>query len=165
MITTPQVFIGKYAITRSFNEGGSKIQQYIDYYEPYYMNNLLGAALYVLFQEGIDAEEEKYVVLLNAFAYDSQSLREPVVSEGIAEMLKCLIYAHYLREDLGVATSNGKVILKPEGGENASDNFDSSFAIYNEGIRTYQAIQRFIYDHREDYPEFKGTEKQTSWYI
>lgn len=165
MITTPQVFEGKFAITRSFSEGGNKIQEYIDYYEPYYMNNLFGAALCVLFLEGIEAEEEKYVVLYDAFAYDSDTLREPVTSEGVEVMLKCLIYAHYMREDLGVATSNGKVILKPEGGENASDAFDSSFAFYNEGILTYQAIQQYMKDYREDYPEFKGTERQTSWYI
>ena len=165
MILSPSAFTGKFALTKSFNEGGSKIQEYIEYYEPYYLNRIFGATLYVLFLEGIDAEEEIYTVLYEPFAYDSAILREPVTSEGIEIMLKCLVYAHYIREDLGVATSNGKVILKPEGGENMNDNFDSTFPVYNEGIFNYQAIQQFIRDNRTDYPEFKGVEMQSTWYI
>lgn len=155
---TPDLFTGKYAISTPFN-GADKLQQYIDFYEPFYMNHLLGAALYVLYLA--DEEDEIYTVLTEVFTYDSEYCQAVVFSEGLVNMLLSFITAHYYAEDLGTATANGKIVMEAEGGKNTYANFP----MYNDGIRTYRAIQTYIKDNRADYPTFKGHDMQTAWHI
>jgi hypothetical protein len=161
-ILTPSAFVGKFAISKAFNDGSSKIQEYIDYYETYYLNHLFGAELCTLFLTGYE-DEEIYTVLYDPFALDS--CKGVVISEGVFIMLKCLIFAHYIRQDLGTSTANGHINIAPEGGQAPSDNSNIAFGVYNEGIETYRAIQVKIKENKEDYPEFKGVDKQTTFYI
>lgn len=161
---SPAVFTYKWAIANPF-DGGNKLQQYIDHYEERYLIDLLGAELYTLFVAGYEDEEEIYVKLYDPFAFDSEHLKKPFISEGIEVMLKNLIYAHYQQEDLGIATGAGKIDLDPEGGRRSTDNESNTFAYYNQGINTYKAIQQYIKENELDYPEFKGVEKQLTWYF
>lgn len=163
-ILTPAMFVGKFAISKAFNDGNSKIQEYIDYYETYYLNNLFGASLCALFLEGYE-DEDIYTVLYDAFAYDSDSCNEVIMSEGVLIMLKCFVFAHYIRQDLGTSTSNGHIMIEPEAGQKISDNYNISMQIYNQGIDSYQAIQKKIKDNKVDYPEYKGVKKQTTYYL
>ena len=156
-------FVDRFAIAIPFN-GGAKLQQYIDYYENKYITELLGYELSQLFLEGYE-DEEIYTKLYDPFGYDSDVLRKPVISQGVVHMLKCMIYAHYYRQDLGTATSLGKVKMQPEGGQMESDNYTNSFVFYNEGIKTYDAIQQYIKENKTDYEQFKGVRKTMSWFI
>jgi hypothetical protein len=160
----PGDFTNKWAIAKPF-DGGNKLQAYIDHYEQKYLIDLLGAELYVLFVAGYANEDEIYEKLYEPFAFDSECENKPFISEGIEVMLKNLIYAHYQQEDLGVATGAGKVDLDPEGGRRSTDNESNTFAYYNQGIKTYKAIQQYIKENEVDYPEFKGVEKQLTWYF
>ena len=161
-ILAPSDFTGKFAISKAFNDGNSKIQEYIDHYEKIYLNDLFGAELCKLFIAGY-VSTLIYTKLFDPFEEDI--CNDVVISEGVEIMLKCFIYAHYQREDLGVSTSTGNVIMNPEGGQKQSDNYNVSFTPYNQGIKTYRAIQAFINDNKKDYPSFNGKDKQTTWYI
>jgi hypothetical protein len=158
------VFTGRFKVPTPYN-GSTKLQEYIDHYELKYLNELLGAELFVLFEEGVTAEEEIYEKILNPFAFDSDIEEKPVVSFGMAHMLKCLIYAHYWNEDLSLPTANGKVKIQPEAGELQNDNYSNSIAFYNEGIQTYKAIQLYIEENKTDYPTFKGVQRGLTWFF
>lgn len=157
----PTDFTGKYAITQSFNADG-KLQMYIDTYQSKYMNDLLGAELYVLFQA--NDEDPIYIKLYDAFSFDSED-GKPYVSEGIEDMLKCFTYAHYQMEDLGIATSFGQVKPNVEAGTLNNNNYQNAIAYFNQGVKTYKAIQQYIKENRADYPEFKGVSRRLTWFI
>ena len=162
-ILTPSMFVGKFAISKAYGDGNSKLQEYIDHYETKYLNELFGAELCTLFLAGYSSVEI-YEVLFDAFAYDSPC-KGVVISEGIETMLKGFILAHYSREDLGTSTAQGKIMLSTEGGEKISDNYDFVFTVYNQAITTYNAIIQRIKDNSTDYPEFKGKAKELSYFI
>lgn len=163
-ILAPSSFTGRYAISKAFNDGSSKIQEYIDHYETLYLNRLFGAELCTLFLAGYETVEV-YTVLFDPFAYDSGNLREVVISTGVVEMLKGLIFAHYTRQDLGTATSGGHIMLEQEGGSKISDSYEVTFGPYNDGVETYTAIQQRVKDFIEDYPEFKGQSLEMAYYF
>lgn len=168
-LVTTSDFTGAWAISKSFNRDNTTLQTYIDYYENKYMNELFGADLYVLFTAGIAGSDPIYEALRDAFAFDDEGRydqgKRVVISEGVVFMLKCLIYVHYQRQDLGVETSLGKITPEVEGGELQRDNRTGDFANYNRGIKTYKAIQRYIEVNSEDYPDFNGIEKGYTWLI
>jgi len=153
-------FTGKWAIPTPFNGGDTILQSYIDHYEPKYLNQLFGAALYVLYLA--DPVDPIYSVLTDPFEFDSEVITEGVgrvqISEGLKTMLKNFVYAHYQKEDLGIPTSGGNVNIIPEGGENMNDNRTNIFAYFNQGVKTYKAIQQFIVENRDDYPDYNGVE-------
>ncbi len=157
------MFIGKFAIARAFNDGNEKLQEYITHYETIYLNELFGAELCALFLAGYE-DDEIYTVLFDPFVYDSPCAGV-TISEGIEIMLKGFILAHYSREDLGTSTAQGKIMLSTEGGEKINDNYDFVYTIYNQAIKTYDAIIQKIKDNRTDYPEFKGKTKETAYFI
>lgn len=159
-IVAPAEFIGKFAITKAFNDGNSKIQDYIDVYEQKYMNELFGAACFQDFLTNIAVE--KYAKLLDPLSEDiSTGL---VISEGIKSMLKYYIYAHYKAGDLGIATANGQIDVSPEAGKMQTQNDSNILNFYNQGTRTFVAIQKYIRANKSDYPLFKGKHKELNWY-
>jgi hypothetical protein len=157
-------FTGRWKIPTPF-DGSNKLQAYIDYYEPKYLNDLFGAELYVLFADGVGNEVEIYEALNNPFAFDSDITGEPCVSMGVNHMLKCLIYGHYWSEDLAIPTSVGKVEIVPEAGKLQNDNYNNNIAFYNEGIKTYKAIQLYIEENSSTYPTFKGVKRGLTWFF
>lgn len=163
---TPDNFVGKFTIAQGFKDEGSKIQEYIDYYQNYYLVKLLGADLYVLFQEGVIAGDEIYTKLYDAFNFDSDVYaNKAFTSEGVELMLTCFVYAHYRKQDLGVATTGGQVKLVPEGGKLAEDDYADYFSIYNQGVKTYKTIRQWILENLSDYPDFNGVPKGLAWLV
>lgn len=160
-IVAPSDFTGKFALSIAFNDGTTKIQEYIDVYEQKYMNELLGAACFVDFTTNITNPE--YDFILEPFAVDSS--RGLIISEGLVTMLKYLIYSHYLAEDLGVSTSIGKITPAVEGGEMQKIEDSNIITFYNQGLKTYRAIRKYILSNKSDYPLFKGIERQLNWFI
>ena len=168
-LVTTSDFVGKWAISKSFNQDNTTLQTYIDTYENKYMSELLGADLYVLFTAGIAATNPIYEALRDAFNLDIDGSyskgNRVVISQGVIFMLKCVIYAHYQRQDLGISTSLGHVNADVEGGKPTNDNKTAVFSMYNEGIKTYKAIQCYINENISDYEDFNGIEKGYSWLI
>ena len=162
-------FTGKWAISTPYNTEVNVLQEYIDHYEPLILRQCLGSDLYDSFVTGIGASEAIYTKLRDAFAYDDDGARTDtnrvVVSEGMKVMLQNMIYAHYHKQDLGIPTSIGLINAETEGGNPQNDNKTQLFKYYNDGIRTYNAIQQYIDDNSDDYPDFNGIVKRTSWLV
>lgn len=170
-IVTTDDFVGKWEIAAEYDGSGNEatdlLQAYIDHYENEYMNKLLGAALYVLYLA--DPLDPIYAKLTDAFAFDSEAIvsgpGKVQVSEGLEVMLKNFIYAHFIREDLGFTTPGGVVNLTPEAGSRANDNETNVFVYYNQGVKTYKAIQQWIKENLTDYPDFNGQKIGMQWLI
>jgi len=83
---------------------------------------------------------------LNGFEVDSQ---------GIKEMLKCILYFYYARDNNVRVTLAGNVNQKGENSTPNSDNFNLT-KTYNKGIEIAQTIQFYIGQKLDVYPEYKG---------
>lgn len=172
MAVTPDSFVGRYQIPQPFN-GDVTLQEYIDHFTNYYLNILFGAEMYQEYLTGIGASEAIWTKLRDPFAEDVRVFdqideciyNKVAISEGIDKMLICLIFGHYQREDFVTPTSAGGMIINPSGGELQNDDRTNAFAIYNQGIKTYKAIQLYITNNSTDYPNFKGTYQGLSWII
>ena len=172
MAVTVDSFTGRFQIPQPF-DGDVTLQDYIDQYTVVYMNGLFGAEMYQEYLTGIGTSDPLYTKLRDAFQEDSTYYdgadgfytNKLLLSEGVDKMLICLIYAHYQREDLPTPTSAGNITINPSGGELENDSRTNVFSIYNEGIKTYRAIQSYIRDNSTDYPNFKGIIRGYSWFI
>lgn len=168
MILIPNDFAGTWSVTQGY--GDNKLQEYIDYYEMFYLASLLGIDLMNDLLVNLDnlpltAELQKiYSPFVEQVEY-SCGVNGILRSEGIKNMLLCLIYSHFQKEDLGTPTSGGKIKLHSEGGTLQTDDYTNTFAVYNRGIKTYRAIQKFIKENEEDYTDFEGVDMKTSWLI
>lgn len=156
----PSQFIGKYALTRSFNDGDAKIIQIRNEVEFKYLVALFGVELYEKFMDEF-ADEPKYTKLVSPFAFQNRC--EAVTTRGITEMLIGLTYCHYVQEMPGIATSVGKTQPNPEAGTLANDLNIISF--YNDSIADYRKIQEYIMLNRDLYPEFKGNYKTFNYWF
>ena len=167
MIVETTDFTDKWAITIAY--GSNKLQEYIDEYEPLILAELLGVdfadEIKGQFEAGDLTPENEKVFNKNTFNIEKCGKVWLFRSEGIKTMLKNFIYAHVQVGDLGTPTSQGKIKMDSEGGNLVNDNYTDRFRFYNNGVKTFRAIQEFIKDNKEDYPLFKGIEKQTTWLI
>lgn len=160
---TPSDFTGIFKIAQGFSDEGAKLQEYIDYYEQYYLVKLLGADLYTEFLAGYPGDPV-YEKLYDPFIMDATDGR-PYVSEGVEVMLKCFIYSHYRKQDLGTPTTAGQLKLTPEGGTHAADEWADYFHTYNRGVKTAKTLRQWIIENREDYPAYKGVKLLTTWLV
>lgn len=164
---TPDDFTGEFAIAQGFADDGAKLQAYIDHYELEYLLKLLGAELYDLFIAAMAAPSPDpiYEKLYDAFYFDSDTHNKPYNSEGVELMLKCFIYGHYRKQDLGIATTAGHIDVSPEAGSLSNDDRTNVFAIYNRGARTAKAIRQYIVENLDTYPAYRGIKIATSWLV
>jgi hypothetical protein len=144
-----------------------EINAYIDANERKYLVQLLGAELYGLFvadlTNGVPASPE-YVKIFEPFEIDD-FCGDLVVSDGIIEMLKGFIYWQYLKDKMNQVTTVGPV--KPQG-ENSTpgDAMNSLYQNrYNNSVKTYEAIQKYIMQNCGDYDTFNGRKMlKLSWF-
>lgn len=167
MIVQPSDFVGKYAITQKYNS--RDVETLIEENEEQIIYELLG----------VDLGNDLLTNLANLpaelqFIFDPFAVNyEPkcncgtvlVKSDGVKVMLLNLLTGIYYLTEYGTATSEGKVKFKPEGGELITDNYNNNYKLYNRGVSTFRAIQRYIKEHKEDYPTFEGVDKATAWLI
>lgn len=145
-----------------------EINDYIDNYERVYLVRLFGADLFNLFKTDLQGgvpQDEIYVKLFEPFEYDQHCGGDTIISNGIIEMLKGLIYWQYLKDKMNQVTTVGAV--KPQG-ENSTpgDAMNSIYQNrYNQAVNTYNAIQHYIMDNCSDYPNFNGKKLfKLSWF-
>jgi len=131
------------------------LQNYLDKYERHYLIRLLGGDLYTSFIADLDGsgvpQNPDYLAFYNAFIYEGNCCE----SQGIKEMLKAFIYFHYIRDTYTRATTTGPKRSKGENSENL-DRVAHDTQRYNEGVESFECIQRFICNNRETYPTYKG---------
>ena len=166
MILTSNDFTGRYEISVGY--GSKKLDELIEERVPFIIAELLGAEFAVEFLEQVEddtltPENEK---IFNELIFNIEYFCARVLykSQGVKKMLLNILYSEY-QEMIGTPTSLGKIKTKTEGGELVTDNYTDRFRYYNDGISTYRAIQAYIKDNIEDYPLFKGIEKETRWLI
>jgi hypothetical protein len=165
MIVQPNDFVGKWAITQKYNS--RDLEQYIELYEEQFIFELLGVDLGNDLLTNLGNLSPELEKIFEPFAENIKTncVSLMIKSDGIKTMLLNLITGTYYHEQLGTATSEGKVKLKPEGGALVGDDYNSVYHIYNRGVRTYRVIQMYIKHNLEDYPDYEGVDKQTSWII
>lgn len=148
---------GKYELHKGMYEA-PKIQAYIDKYERQYLVKLLGVELFKLFEADLVAgvpQTAKYLALYNSFEYDEVNCGI-YISEGMVEMVKGFVYYQYLKDMTNVVAVSGNVRQMGENSENVSTLNTMIYTRYNDSVRTYKAIQKFICDNNSDYLDYNG---------
>lgn len=136
---------------------------FIEELEPIYLDDLLGCELAELFiadcNNGVFTEPRFQVI------YDqlcNESFCEYKRSLGIKIMLKGFIYFEYGRTLTNQLLMEGAQRSISENNTNVSQFSTRIIPNYNRSVDTYKAIQQYICDHKSDYPEFKGKDKNYS---
>lgn len=166
MILQPSDFVGKWAITQKYNS--NDIQQLIEAYEDQIIYELLGVDLGNDLITNIGSLSTELQFIYDSFAVNIESdcgVTLLVRSEGIKDMLLYMLTGIYYLTDFGTATSEGKVKFQPEGGELSTDNWNDNYKLYNRGVKSFKAIQKYIENNEIDYPDYKGIQKHTAWLI
>lgn len=160
-------FTGKFAIAQN---DFSKLDLFIDKYEKEYLIDLLGSALYNLFEADLDSQTPKqpqsliYQDIYNPFHYDEGDCI--IRSEGMREMLKGFLYFEFVREQKYKNTDTGVFVHSNETTREVGFTELNIYGRYNESLRTYRAIQAFICKNNTDYPDYNGQIKGIShWSI
>lgn len=153
-------FVGKYALTKAFNDGQLKIVQMIVDVEFKYLNELFGVDLCDLFLDEYTTET-RFIKLMTPFAFEHCG--KVKTCRGIEQMLLGFVYTHYLTEMQGVPTSVGKMTPDPEAGKLYNDLNVLSF--YNESIQDFNMIVDYVRLNCDIYPEMKGSRKLLSYYF
>lgn len=156
-ITTPADFNGQYSINRNKNNEAS-IQACIDSVEELVLLELFGVDFKDIVLQGVVDEVVIYENLYNPFNFQD-SCDRIWQSKGIKEMLLGFVYWEWF------ATHSVAVVLDGQR-ENESENSKSASSLkannekrYNDAVKTYRAIQAYINENLDIYPEFKGKGK------
>lgn len=151
-------FTGRYKIAQgSFTD----LDSYITQYESDYIKNLLGSDLYDLFAADVDSATKLpvtviYLSLYNAFSDDNDGCL--VISKGMKKMIIGFIYFHYMRDQKIKNTTSGNVVESSEISREAGFTEYNLYSRFNESKVTYDAIQWFITENEDDYPDYNGQE-------
>lgn len=156
MITIPEDYIGKFALSNGMFST-SKLQIYIDRYEPRYLRELLGVELYNEFvTDLIDGlpQSPNFIKIFEALAEDVGSyyytynryyqINEILDSAGMYDMLQGFIYFEYSKDLKNQMTPYGNVKQNAENSEVVNTLFSTMYNRYNEGIKSYDSIQQYI---------------------
>jgi hypothetical protein len=162
-ITTPNDYTGQYVITNSTLRQ-AKIQACIDSVESEILCQLFGVDFKDIVLDGVDNLDPIYEMLFNPFTVQD-SCNRILISKGVKEMLQGFVYFKWYSFHQTTETINGIRNKESENSSQTSSVQSSTELRYNEAVRTYKAIQAYILDNLDIYPEFKGVKKRlTSWF-
>lgn len=157
---------GKFELHKGIYES-AKIQAYIDKYERQYLNKLLGVDLFKDFQldlvNGIP-QEAKYLDIYNEFEYDDANCAV-LISDGMLDMIKGFVYFQYLKDQTNTVSVSGNVRQMGENSENVSTLNTMIYTRYNDSIRTYRTIQKYICDNNKEYLKFNGVKLGLAYWL
>lgn len=162
-------FIGKFAISQGLYSNVN-IDDYISRYELTYLAELFGVELYNLYYANANGQpnniptEQRFLNVYNPFKEQGgMNFYEMLISNGIKDMLTGFIYFEIMRDSITTATANGMQKQKNELSDSA---YSVIYQRYNESVKTYQAIQKFMfYNFSGTYPEFRGVHKSLAYWI
>ncbi len=164
MFLQPSDFIDKYALSTGMYST-SKLTAYILKYEEQYLVQLLGANLYNEFVSDLNGltpnvpQSPNFLKVFEPFNEDRSGFsgsgvlysntytfgNSILMSEGILEMLKGFIYFEFSRDLMNQQTPYGNVKQMAENSIVVDSPHSLMWERYNEGQKTYKAIQEFIY--------------------
>lgn len=149
-------FVGKYALALSIND---KVDDYIELYEERYLRECLGIELFDAFKNDVEdylPQTEKYLTLYNKIFF--VEFGEFFASQGMKEMLLGFIYFEYVRDSSIAQSMVGGVATQAETAQMVGYNY--LYQRYNEAVYSYQTIQLYIQNHKDDYGYFTGVSKK-----
>lgn len=162
-------FTGKFAISQGLYSNVN-IDDYISRYELTYLAELFGVELYNLYyanangQPGNVPTDARFLKVYNPFIEQGgMNFYEMLNSRGIKDMLIGFLYFEIMRNSITTPTANGMQKQKNELSDSA---YSVIYERYNESVKTYQAIQKFMYyNFSADYPEFRGINKRFAYWL
>ncbi len=158
MAITAISFANKFKLTLTdFNT--TEIDDYILRYEVDNLVELMGKELYDLYVIGIAGSDPIYEQLRDAFT-EQLSDGTLLISKGVDDISLGVVYFYWSRDNMTQQTSNGPVSQKGENSENATLYVANIQSRWNEAVKSYDAIQRYICDNLTVYPTFKGFRKE-----
>ena len=151
---------GKFSIATN-PEQSIDLQSQIDFVERTYLVELFGVELYDLFILDLvnPSLTPRFQFIFDAFNYQSSEKPLLVHSEGLKQMLKAFVYFLYVRDTTTSQTTVGIKRTKSDNSENVSAIHHGITLKYNDGIKNYDAIQYYMIDNEDVYPEFLGIHK------
>jgi len=127
----------------------NKLIAYIERYEKEYLVSLLGVDLYNEFMTDLNMglpQSPNFDALYNAINEDWN--HTIITSRGIIDMLTGFVYFEYAKDLINQQTPFGNVNPKSENSEVASTVYNMMYNRYNESVKSYTNIQKYIYKHR-----------------
>ena len=166
-------FIGRVALSQSIQD---TIDAYIDEFEEKYLIELLGAELFKLFKADVVAYAPVtpiYQTIFNPILEDNtigsfydlyyRNRGAIVRSRGMKPMLLGFIWFEYVIGTKFKHTGTGVVVDVNEVSRDADFTEGYIYQRYNEAVKDFGDIQRYIYQNNGDYPKFNGIQKQLAW--
>jgi hypothetical protein len=150
-------FVGELDIANTGNPNvESRLNKFIEKYEPEFLRILFGDTLYTNYAEGIDVVDPDPVPEIWVNLQDV---------EGLKNAIACYVYFHFMRDKFTQTVSLGEVRPKAE---NASVE-DPSWKItraWNEMVRWIKAntLVEFLNTNIADYPGWVAPESYQYWY-
>lgn len=167
-ITQSSDFVGIYGLSLP---SYSLIDTHIAKYERHYLLRLLGSELYTAFVADLTGTPEepqatRFEAIFEALSYDDGDVL--VDSPGMLEMLKGFIWYHYVIDNNLLHTIGGMVSNLTENSTQEIGAKGAQFVLskQSEATKVYIAIQKYIDDNIDDYPEYNGqtmTVKGAHW--
>lgn len=165
ILTISDFDLGKNSIaTNTYQD--SQLQWYIDKYEKHYLLMLLGVEEYDKFVADLVVRvpvSPEWVVIFDPLTETIS--RQLITSRGMKEMLKGLIYFHYVRDNMVKQTTTGNVRTSSENGENISATSSLIQSRFNDSVSDYKNIQLYIHTNESNYPDWYYTELGYSLHI
>ena len=165
VLTISDFDLGKNSIaTNTYQD--NQLQWYIDKYEKHYLLLLLGVEEYDRFINDLVAGvpvSPEWVVIFDPLTETIG--RQLVTSRGMKEMLKGLIYFHYVRDNMVKQTTTGNVRTSSENGENISSTSALIQSRFNDSISDFKNIQLYIHNNDSNYPDWYYSELGYSLHI
>lgn len=156
-ITTPADFNGQYSINRNKHNEAS-IQACIDSVEELVLLELFGVDFKAIVLQGVVDEIVIYENLYNPFNFQD-SCDRIWQSKGIKEMLLGFVYFEWFATHSVAVVLDGQRENESENSKSASSLKSNNEKRYNDAVKTYRAIQAYINENLDIYPEFKGKGK------
>ena len=163
MLLTTEDFIDKYELSTGMYDT-AKLEFYIGKYSERYLLHLMGAELFTEFENDLSnnvPQSPNFLKIWEPFNQDVSSvsilghhslygyrLNGILESDGILEMLKGFIYFEYSKDLMNQQTPFGNVKQRAENSVVVDSPHTLIFGRYNEAIRTYRAIQEYIYTNQ-----------------
>lgn len=159
-----------------FDNGKSKInyntyqqtdlEDYIDRYEREYLIELLGVTEYNSFISDLSGGvpvSANYLTIFNPLAVEIRD--QNVVTNGIKEMLKGLVYFHWVRDNMVGQTTGGSKRTESDNSVNISATSALIQSRFNDSVDDFRGIQEYIEDNEDDYADYNGKQIGYSLHI
>ena len=168
----PSDFVG--IVEQSTNEfTEDKMQSYIDRYEPLFLRSLMGASMYDEFLADLDTAplitpssiptDPKFTIIFEQFHLDDGNTNGcQHNSDGMVQMLKFFVMFQYSVDNQFDFAMTGATKNSFSNSEIAQLNQTNAIDNYNEGVKTFHAIQWYICDNPVpyDYDNYNGQKKE-----